>query len=94
MCETENSVGGFLDVSGSGRIVRKFNVGWRFYKGAADGAESAGFDANQWTVVNVPHGLEIMPLEATPRESTTTWVPADGAVRSPATAKRPPQSDT
>ena len=64
MQEIEHSVGGFLDVPGSGRGVLQFNVGWRFHKGAADGAESAGFDDSQWPVVNVPHGLEILPLEA------------------------------
>jgi len=64
MHEIEHSVGGFLDVPGSGRVVRPFNVGWRFRKGAAAGAEAVGFDDSQWPVVNVPHGLEILPLEA------------------------------
>lgn len=64
MREIENSVGGFFEVPGSGRVACQFNVGWRFWKGTADGAEVPGFDDSQWPVVNVPHGLEILPLEA------------------------------
>ena len=41
------------------------NVGWRFYKGSInEGASDVNFDDLSWNVVNVPHGLEIVPEEA------------------------------
>ena len=63
-CAIQNSVGGFLEVEGGGRTADNFNVGWRFLKGPAEGAETAVFDDSRWPVVTVPHGLEILPLEA------------------------------
>ena len=62
--DIEHSVGGFLEVPGSGRVVHNFNVGWRFRKGAAEGAEAVAFDDGDWPVVSAPHGLEVLPLEA------------------------------
>jgi beta-galactosidase len=60
----EHSVGGFLEVPGSGRVVHNFNVGWRFRKGTAEGADAEAFDDGDWPVVSAPHGLEVLPLEA------------------------------
>lgn len=57
-------MGGFYAEPGGGRDVRSFNVGWRFWKGAASGAEQPGFDDGQWPLVNVPHGLEVLPFDA------------------------------
>ena len=46
------------------RIIRNFNVGWRFKKGPAAGGEREGHDDSSWLPVNLPHGLEILPLDA------------------------------
>jgi len=53
------STAGFYAIDGSPRIVRNFNPGWRFLKGAASGAEQPSFDDNGWEQANLPHGLEI-----------------------------------
>jgi len=62
--QPESSVGGFYADPRGGREVLNFNVGWRFLKGSGEGAESAGFDDGHWALVNLPHGLETLPLEA------------------------------
>jgi len=36
-----------------------FNDGWRFFKGAADGAERAEFDDSHWSEVRLPHDWAI-----------------------------------
>jgi beta-galactosidase len=61
---TEYSTAGFFQVQGSGRAVYNFNVGWRFHKGDFKGAESINFNDKSWEVVSTPHGLEILPREA------------------------------
>ena len=58
------SIAGFYPQPGSDRATTHFNVGWRFRKGAANGAEQTSFNDSDWAVVNLPHGLEILPLEA------------------------------
>ncbi len=40
------------------------NVGWRYHKGDMAGADARDFDDSGWEVVNVPHGLELLPEEA------------------------------
>lgn len=60
----EFSTAGFFQIKNGGREVFNFNVGWRFYKGAANKAEQSGFDDSKWIVVNTPHGLEYLPEEA------------------------------
>ena len=37
------------------------NVGWRYHKGDVQGADGKSFDDSGWEVVNVPHGLELLP---------------------------------
>lgn len=54
------STAGFYGIPGSPRQVFNFNPGWRFFKGAAKGAEAVDFDDRSWEVVNVPHGLETL----------------------------------
>lgn len=61
---TEFSTAGFFQVQGSGRTVFNFNVGWRFHKGDFKGAENIGFNDSSWKIVSVPHGLELLPREA------------------------------
>lgn len=58
------SVAGFYDLPGSGRQVANFNVGWRFLKADASGAEAVAFKDADWEVVSLPHTVELMPAEA------------------------------
>jgi beta-galactosidase len=61
---SECSVAGFFDQPGSDRQSESFNMSWRFMQGSVPGVESTDFDDSQWEQVNLPHGLEILPLEA------------------------------
>lgn len=60
----EYSKAGFYEVPNSGREVFDFNVGWRFYKGAIDNAQSTDFDDANWKIVSTPHGLELNSTQA------------------------------
>jgi beta-galactosidase len=61
---TDFSTAGFFQVEGSGRTVYNFNVGWRFHKGDFKGAEATAFNDKSWDIVSTPHGLELLPKEA------------------------------
>lgn len=58
------SVAGFHPLAASGRTVFSANGGWRFLRGDAPGAEKPDFDDRDWLPVNLPHGLELLPEEA------------------------------
>lgn len=58
------SAAGFFDLPGSGRTVYNFNVGWRFFRGDADGAAAVDFNDKAWPVVCLPHTVELMPVES------------------------------
>ncbi len=58
------STAGFFEVENSNRSVFNFNQGWRFYKGDIDGAEKYVFNDSDWEAANLPHGLEILPENA------------------------------
>ena len=60
----EFSTAGFYALPETGREVYSMNPGWRFHKGAADGAERPDFDDRAWTSVSLPDGLELLPTEA------------------------------
>ena len=60
----EFSTAGFYALPETGREVYSMNPGWRFLKGAADGAERPDFDDRAWTTVSLPDGLELLPTEA------------------------------
>ncbi len=60
----EYSTAGFFEVENTGRIVYNFNVGWRFVKKDVKEAYQVNFDDSEWGIVNVPHGLETLPVEA------------------------------
>ena len=60
----EFSTAGFFEVKDGARKVFNFNVGWRFYKGAVAGAHDINFDDSKWEAANLPHGLEILPENA------------------------------
>ncbi len=55
---------GFFNTQGSPRQAHDFNVGWRFVKGDPKGAQEISFDDSAWEIVNTPHGLELVPEEA------------------------------
>jgi len=58
------STAGFFELPGSGREAFDFNAGWRFLKSDAPDAEKPAYDDAAWEVVNLPHGLELLPSEA------------------------------
>ncbi|MBJ6367477.1 glycoside hydrolase family 2 protein [Snuella sedimenti] len=55
---------GYLEVPDAGRNVFDFNIGWRFIKADVTGAQSETFDDSSWSLVNCPHGLELVGSEA------------------------------
>ena len=52
------STAGFYELPETGRSAYSMNPAWRFHKGAATGAEAAGFDDSAWTMVSLPDGIE------------------------------------
>jgi beta-galactosidase len=58
------SVAGFYPVNNIGREVSSMNVAWRFLKGDVENAHAVGFNDSLWQMVSLPHGLEILPEEA------------------------------
>ena len=67
----EFSTAGFYQVDAKVREASNFNVGWRFCRSVSSqelkggvAIQDAGFDDSAWQVVNLPHGLELVPLEA------------------------------
>lgn len=64
MRSQEFSTAGFYQIEHGNRVVYNFNPVWRFYKGMVEGGEALDFDDSRWEIVNLPHGLELLPLEA------------------------------
>ncbi|WP_346881163.1 sugar-binding domain-containing protein [uncultured Algibacter sp.] len=62
--QKEFSTAGFFEVKNNSRKVYNFNLGWRFFKGDVHGAETLNFDDSNWEGANLPHGLEILPENA------------------------------
>ncbi len=58
------STAGFFAGEASPRAVFNFNLGWRFLKGDAPGAQAPDFDDANWEAASLPHGLEILPENA------------------------------
>lgn len=58
------STAGFYELAGSGREVYNMNVGWRFRKGSCPDAWQKDFDDSSWKPAALPHGLELLPEEA------------------------------
>ena len=56
------STAGFIENDPEVRQASNFNIGWRFIKGDVDGAFSKKFNDKDWKLVNLPHGIEILPL--------------------------------
>ncbi|RZO88076.1 MAG: glycoside hydrolase family 2 protein [Kiritimatiellaceae bacterium] len=64
MYRPEYSTAGFFQTDATVREAINFNVGWRFLKGDTNGAEAIDFDDTGWAVVNLPDGMELLPLSA------------------------------
>ena len=60
----EFSTAGFYELPASGREVHNMNPAWKFVKADVKGAEAIAFDDSKWSVVSLPHGLELLPEEA------------------------------
>ena len=60
----EYSTAGFYQTQAEVREAKNFNIGWRFIKSDVAGAEAIAFDDKDWQVVNLPDGLELLPLAA------------------------------
>ncbi|WP_370789118.1 glycoside hydrolase family 2 protein [Bacteroides nordii] len=58
------STAGFYELKNSGREVYNMNIGWRFYKGSCQDAWKKDYDDMSWERVSLPHGLELLPEEA------------------------------
>lgn len=58
------STAGFYSLPNTGREVWNMNPAWRFYKGDISGAELPDFDDSSWEQVSLPHGIELLPTEA------------------------------
>lgn len=62
--EPQFSTAGFYVLPHTGRSVSNMNPAWRFHKGKIAGAESVAFDDANWERVSLPHGIELLPSEA------------------------------
>ena len=60
----EFSTAGFYQTDPSVREAINFNVGWRFIKRDVQGAEAIDFNDADWSLVNLPNGMELLPLNA------------------------------
>jgi beta-galactosidase len=48
-----------IGAAGATRIITPFDSGWRFFKGDAQGAETAGFNDQKWQTIVTPHDWSI-----------------------------------
>jgi len=60
----EFSTAGFFQIENTGRTVVSFNPGWKFYKGEINNPVAINYDDSSWETVNLPHGIENLPAEA------------------------------
>lgn len=58
------STAGFYQLPETGRSAYSMNPAWRFLRGKIPGAQSVDFDDKDWKLVSLPHGLELLPYEA------------------------------
>lgn len=52
-------------LSAQNNPITRFDDGWTFHKGGAQGAETAGFDDSKWRKVDLPHDWSIEDLQGT-----------------------------
>ena len=62
--QPEYSVAGFFPKEGTGRFVYSMNPSWLFMKGDVEDAGQKNFDDTDWEQVSLPHGIELLPTEA------------------------------
>lgn len=62
--QPEFSTAGFFQIENSGREVFSMNPAWRFHKGTLQGGENRSLDDSKWAVVSLPHGIDLLPTEA------------------------------
>ena len=63
--EVSFSTAGFYELKHSGREVYNMNIGWKFHKGSLpDEVWGKDYDESSWESVSLPHGLELLPEEA------------------------------
>lgn len=60
----EFSTAGFFQTKGSGREVYSLNPVWAFHKGDIKEAYQKEFDDTNWKPVNLPDGIELLPVDA------------------------------
>jgi len=60
----EFSTAGFYQTDSKVREASSFNVGWRFIKKEVQNAETLDFNDQSWSLVNLPDGMELLPLTA------------------------------
>ncbi|MEG2854927.1 glycoside hydrolase family 2 TIM barrel-domain containing protein [Bacteroides sp.] len=58
------STAGFYELEKSGREVYNMNQGWQYCKGKQAEASKESYNDAAWTRVSLPHGLELLPEEA------------------------------
>lgn len=58
------STAGFYQLPETGRSAYSMNPAWRFLCGKMPGAQSVDFEDKDWKLVSLPHGLELLPYEA------------------------------
>lgn len=58
------STAGFLIDETSNRNVYNFNVGWRYFNGDVKDAMQIDFDDSEWSIVSLPHSVELLPSNA------------------------------
>lgn len=62
--QPQYSTAGFYVLPHTGRTVHSMNPAWRFFKGTLKNAEKVDFDDSEWNLVSLPHGIELLPTEA------------------------------
>lgn len=59
------STAGFFELKETGRTVYSMNQAWRFHKGDISGNPfEIEYDDSKWSLVSVPHGIELLPVDA------------------------------
>jgi len=59
------STDGFFKLpDNNAREIFSFNNGWLYHKGDIAGADRTGYDDSRWQEVQLPHGIDILPEEA------------------------------
>ncbi|NVD06475.1 glycoside hydrolase family 2 protein [Vibrio sp. JPW-9-11-11] len=63
-CQREFSHSGFFSMPDASRRVFDFNGGWLFYKGDQSNANQRACDDKNWSLVTLPHCVDLLPEDA------------------------------